>query len=343
MLERAMPFVDFSALGHKNSENQFLLGHWQRLAANPCQPDPVCSAPIWNLAYHEIFNRDRRIYYLASSSSLVLFSELHQPYGGIILTPLEDSWMFGRPLLGPQSVELLGEALAAFHREYAGQEFSLILSGIVEQKPETTKLLLLHGDRFNFYRYQKTTQCFALLADGFDGWLSRRSANHRAKLKKAARKAHNAGITFERVKPSTADEAADAYARMIAVELQSWKGIGKCGMAESPSREFYSALLRRHALENSCYVIFARVEDRDIGFIFGGTNGRFYRGQQFSYVRDYAHLSVGNLMQMEKVRWLCERGVERYDMGPITGPRMGYKAHWTEGSVVSQTWVMRMR
>lgn len=336
-----MPFLSLSELDRQNPETDALMRHWTMLANGTRQPDPACSAPVWNLAYHEVFNPERRIFYLSSDTSLLLLSEMPPSEDGVILTPLEDSWMFGRPLLGFYAAELLEEALDIFAAEYKRKLRGLVLSGIVRRTPEATKLLVLHGRNYNFFKYQTTTQCYASLHGGMDGWLSRRSANHRAKLKKAARKARDAGIIFERHKPRTAKEAANIYARMLAVELQSWKGIEKCGMAESPSREFYDCLIRRHALKNSCYVIFARHGDRDIGFIYGGASGTFYRGQQFSYTREYAPYSIGNLMQLEKVGWLCEECFTRYDMGPITGPRMEYKQHWTEGRVVSETWVMR--
>ena len=120
---------------------------------------------------------------------------------------------------------------------------------------------------------------------------------------------------------------------MLAVEHASWKGISECGMAESPSREFYGLLLQRLAQSGSGRVILARRDQRDIGFIFGGMCGPIYRGQQFSYAEDWAHASLGNVLQYEQVRWLAEEGAERYDMGP----QMPYKRHWTE---IEQTTTM---
>lgn len=87
-------------------------------------------------------------------------------------------------------------------------------------------------------------------------------------------------------------------------------------------------------------IMFARHEDRDIGFIFGGRTGAFYRGQQFSYNHAWKHWSIGNLLQVEQVRWLCEEGVERYDMGPLDADAMRYKEHWTERRLPIQTWLL---
>ena len=72
--------------------------------------------------------------------------------------------------------------------------------------------------------------------------------------------------------------------------------------------------------------MFAVRDGEDIGFVFGGVASGVYRGQQFSFVEAWRRASIGNLLQLEQVRWLCEEGVERYDMGPV----MDYKRSWTE-------------
>ena len=121
--------------------------------------------------------------------------------------------------------------------------------------------------------------------------------------------------------------ACDAvYARVLDVERRSWKGLGRCGMAESPSREFYHVMLRRLGAARGGRVIFATHDGDDIGFIFGCVGSGVYRGQQFSFVDTWRPDSIGNLLQLEQLRWLCEEGVARYDMGPM----MDYKRSWTE-------------
>jgi CelD/BcsL family acetyltransferase involved in cellulose biosynthesis len=160
---------------------------------------------------------------------------------------------------------------------------------------------------------------------------------------KEFRRAASEGIYFERYAPSSASEAEAIYSRIITVEFSSWKGIGHCGMAEPPSRQFYDIMLRRLSVSRQGRIIFARHEDKDIGFIFGGKAGNVYRGQQFSYADDWKSFSIGNLMQLEQIRWLCEEGAKRYDMGPLVGPRMGYKTHWTEKTMPIQTWILERK
>lgn len=90
-------------------------------------------------------------------------------------------------------------------------------------------------------------------------------------------------------------------------------------------------------MSGSGRVMFARHEGRDIGFIFGALFGNVYRGQQFSYADDWKGASIGNLLQLEQIRWLCEEGAIRYDMGP----QMGYKRHWTERRTLITTLALR--
>ena len=109
-------------------------------------------------------------------------------------------------------------------------------------------------------------------------------------------------------------------------EEASWKGKGECGMTVMPSRFYYECMLRRLSVSGRARVIFARQGEHDIGYIFGSLADKVYRGQQFSYADDWKSFSIGNLLQLEQVKWLCEEHIERYDMGPM----MEYKKHWTE-------------
>jgi CelD/BcsL family acetyltransferase involved in cellulose biosynthesis len=86
--------------------------------------------------------------------------------------------------------------------------------------------------------------------------------------------------------------------------------------------------------------MFATHEGRDIGYIFGGMAGEIYRGQQFSFDDTWRDMSIGNLLQYEQLAWLCEEGAHRYDMGPLTGPFMEYKEHWTEIRLPIEAWIL---
>ena len=83
----------------------------------------------------------------------------------------------------------------------------------------------------------------------------------------------------------------------------------------------------------------ARHGGEDIGYIFGGYANGAYRGQQFSFLDTWRSYSIGNLLQQEQLRWLCQEEAERYDMGPM----MEYKAHWTEQQSRMDSWLVRPR
>lgn len=319
------------------------LPFWDHLAATTAQADPFCCSPAWQLTFRQTFTADNRLFFLAAPAGLALFTEFRAGPDRIFLAPPENGWLFGSPVLGPDGGEVLAACLTAFDAAYAPTFPHIILSGIQPGGTFAAMLLQRFGDAFAFFRHDVSVQCAASLAGGLDGYLSRRSANHRAKLRKAARKAAGSDVTFTRCLPRSAEAADALYARMLAVEAKSWKGIGHCGMTEPPAREFYAALVQRLAREGRLRIVMARQHDEDIGFIFGGLCGTVYRGQQFSYAATAQRLSLGNLLQLETLRWLCEEGVQRYDMGPVTGPRMEYKRHWTEENHEIQTWIMVKR
>ncbi|MDR2744215.1 MAG: GNAT family N-acetyltransferase [Desulfovibrio sp.] len=316
---------------------------WTRAAVNTNQVDPFCCSPAWQLSFHDAFSPNRRLFIEESTDSALIFAEKIFARGEIFLTPIEPHWFFGCPLLGSHSVAMLSAAMEWLSKQYAPLFPKIVISGIRPKGQLYRRLLFTLGEHFDFHLYSTGVQCAASLAGGMEGFLSRRSANHRQKLKKKSRWASNEGIYFERYIPSSASEAKAIYSRMITVELSSWKGIGHCGMAEPPSRQFYDCMLRRLSASRQARIIFARHEDRDIGFIFGGKAGNIYRGQQFSYADNWKAFSIGNLMQIEQIRWLCEEGAKRYDMGPLVGLRMGYKTHWTEKTMPVQTWILERK
>ena len=259
------------------------------------------------------------------------------------LTPIEPSWFFGCPLLGRHSVDMLVKALECLATEYAPYFPKILISGIRPKSLLAGRLLKAFSKNFAIYLRSGGLQCAASLKGGVDGYLSRRSGNARSKLKKAHKRATDRGVYFERILPLAPEDAATTYSRMLAVETASWKGIHACGMAESPAREFYAVLIRRLSQRAHARVIMAKYEGKDIGFIFGGLAGNIYRGQQFSYDNEWKEFSIGNLMQFEQIQWLCEEKVVRYDMGPLVGQGMGYKAHWTEKRFPFQCWILEKR
>ncbi|MBD5607519.1 MAG: hypothetical protein HDQ93_01540, partial [Desulfovibrio sp.] len=65
-----MPFITPETSGTRFAPS--LLSFWKNLALTTDQADPVCCAPVWNLAYHKVATPISRIFYASNESSLVL-------------------------------------------------------------------------------------------------------------------------------------------------------------------------------------------------------------------------------------------------------------------------------
>lgn len=309
---------------------------WNQAVDIHAHRDPFCCRTEWQISFHEAFAPGRELHIETHDDSLIAFALHPDTPNGPLLEPVEASWLFGCPLLGPHSIAMLAELLAAH------PQATVLLSGLDIESSDIAALAGTFAGRYDLLHAAKETACRASLAGGFDGYLSRRSAKTRRGVRSAQRRLHDQGVHFERHQPTTPAQAEAVYARICAVEDRSWKGLGNCGMTKPPSLQFYSLMLRRMASSGSGRVMFARHEDDDIGFIFGGLcgpdpDGNIYRGQQFSFVEDWRRASLGNVLQYEQVRWLCEEGVARYDMGP----EMTYKHHWTESQVRLDTVALR--
>lgn len=334
-----MPWIQPSAkVGLKKLLPPEFIEQWACLARTTSQGDPFSCGPCWNLAYYDIFHRTTPVFYARGRESVILFTRREDP-DGIRFVPLEDSWMFGQPLLGNDAPVVLLRHLHELLGPYRYNMQGIYISGIRRSSDLAKMIFECYGRIFHLYAFEPWQNATASLMDGIPAWEQRRSANFRANLRKARHRADRLGITFERVLP-TPDNWKAVYARMTAVEEGSWKGLSETGLSESHQRKFYGALLCYLAENGAGRVMFARFENRDVGFIFGGIQGNVYRGQQFSYRQELARHSLGNLMQYEQIKWLVEEGITRYDMGSGTGPRMDYKTRWAEDYKALETWLL---
>ncbi len=308
---------------------------WNRAAAQSHQGDPFSCRTEWQLSIQQTYFPKRRLHLRANDSGFLALAERRHPGLGPTLEPLDSLWLFASPLLGPGALELLEDLLD--ERAIAGRPANLVLSGVLPDVPLKTQILRSFHDRFEIFRARTTSVCSASLEGGLEGFLGRRSALFRKRLRQADRRASERGLRFERIRPGDRAESDAAFRRMLAVERTSWKGLADCGITEIGSSRFYRALARRLAVSGAGRVIFARDGERDVGFIFGGIAADVYRGQQFSYAEDWHPASIGNLLQREQIRWLEEDGIARYDMGPV----MDYKSHWTEQRTSMQVLLLR--
>jgi len=295
-----------------------------QVAGDTEQVDPFCCRSEWQFSFHEAFSPNRKLYFRNSHSSLIAFAGYELPNIGYILEPIESYWRFGCPLLGPDAVELLSSLL--LEEPICHARPFVLLSGLIPGSSLFIKVLTIFKRDYEIIRLEPSVFRCASLAGNVDGYLSRRSANLRRNIRRAVLQLADRDVVFERCLPMSIEHADETYARILTVEETSWKGIGQCGITVQPFRDFYRLMLRRLSLSGMGRVIFARDGGLDIGFIFGGITRGHYRGLQFSYAEDWSSYSVGNLLQLENVKWLCEEGIARYDLGQA----MGYKVRWAE-------------
>ena len=195
--------------------------------------DPFCCRTEWQLSFYE---------HLAGPSACArprrqrgrLRERVIQDVP--VLEPIDNSWLFGSTLIGPDAVPMLRELMAE-HPEHA-----VIVSGLQEGGARSVELVRAFGATHQIFRVSdETAHCVSprrprrLLVAAVG-----RSAA--ACGRRAARR--GVGVTYERHVPRTAAECDAVYARVLAVE-RAWKGVGRCGMAEELSRTFYRLMLQR--------------------------------------------------------------------------------------------------
>lgn len=244
-----------------------------------------------------------------------------------ILEPLEANWGLASPLVGPR-LDVAAPRLAQHLLGATDAWDVLALSGLPTRAPwvEAFGDALARGGA-RVVRGWPLVRHVARLDDGADAWLARRSPRFRRNLRRAARAADARGVTIE-----TAHDlpVARTCARMQRVEARSWKR--DAALSFRPGASFYGDLAVRLATAGRLRVLFARLDDADVGYCLGGVFGDTYRGLQFSYDEDFAELSLGNLMQRRQIDELVADGVPRYDLGTTADH---YKRRWADGTAVS--------
>lgn len=246
------------------------------------------------------------------------------------LHPLEAAWGLSCPLVGhdPEAaVELFLDTL-----ERDSEWSATLATGLAESSSTWKRLARALARTYTVDRGPTTRRYVARLEDGLDGFLRRRPAGLRKSLEKAQRRAERSGLTFE-----VRDRGQAAFERILAVERRSWKGLHGVGIDREPMRSFYRDMNRRLLDRGRRRLMFARLEEEDVAYIFGGIFGDTYRGLQFSFDSRFSSLSPGNLSQLEEVRRLAESGVRRYDLGS----EVRYKQKWGEEVVETGSLIAR--
>lgn len=297
--------------------------------------DRFCTSTAWILPAWHAFASGSTPWILAHDTGWSALMLQDTVLGRTVL-PLEASWGLASPVVGADPVAAadgLADALQADRTRWD----AAYLAGLERGGPAFTRLVHRFGRRWRLGMGRPTVRCVASLDGGEDGWLSRRAARFRKNLRRAERRAAEAGLETSVVAPRTAEAAAHAWRRILAVEGTSWKSEEGHGIDEGPMRAFYAAMVPRLAARGALRVTFARLDGRDVGYVLGGVLADTYRGLQISFDQAHRLLAIGNLMQRATLRHLVAEGIARYDLGT----EMAYKTSWAELRVETVPLVVR--
>lgn len=295
---------------------------FDRIVRDTPDIDRFCSASDWILPASASLMRQRLPWLFRGGSGYAALMRGQHARGWRYAEPLEAMWGLASPLVGPDPRAIAAE-FAELCRARADEWDVLMLSGVPTGSALQAALGRGLSTHFEVGIGPRMTRNVASLDGGLDGYLSRRSRNTRRALRKAGKAAARAGVRFER---GHAGDVDGVFARIMAVEARSWKGLDHVGIDRGGMRDFYRRMIARLAARDAARVVFAVDGERDVGYVFGGVLGDTYRGLQFSYDHGYHRLSLGNLLQLEQIAELCREGFAWYDLGM----GMQYKERWAE-------------
>ena len=287
--------------------------------------DHFCSSSAWILPAQAQLMPPRQPWLFQGEHGYVAMMRGQHPDGWSYVEPLESMWGLACPLIGRDSARLAAD-FVALCRERADDWEVALLSGVAPGSPLCLSLVKQLATRHELRLGPRAVRHVAEIGDGVDAFLARRSRNFRRSLQRALRDAEAAGVAFEPAQPTDASTALAVYERIVCIEARSWKGLVGVGIDSGTMHGFYRDMLPRLATHARLRVIFARREDRDIGYILGAVFLGTYRGLQFSFDDDDRELALGNLCQYRQILALCDEGVTRYDLGTD----MEYKRRWSD-------------
>jgi Acetyltransferase (GNAT) domain len=287
--------------------------------------DRFCSSSSWILPAAEALMPPGRPLVAAGEAGFLVAVVRHR--GDVrALEPCEASWGLASPLIGESPV-LLAEAAADLLIAREADWDLLVLSGLPLGSPLLDRLARRLARRYRVGLGPVTRRHIASLADGLDGFLSRRARRVRKTLRQGLRRAAAEGIHFESMRATDAATSDALFERIVDIERRSWKGLSGVGLVEEPLREFYRRVSRRLARGGQYRLLLGRRGDQDVAFVLGAVFGNTYRGLQFSYDQRLAHIGLGNLVQYHQlVELTADPDILSYDLG--TGGE--YKADWAE-------------
>ncbi len=299
--------------------------------------DRFCSSSFWILPAWRAFLPDHRLWAHQSEEGFAVLGIGTDRSLGTYVHPLEASWALASPLVGPAPAELTRQ-FVDLCRSTDLQWDILFLSGINPDSTHFQELIRGFRGHFSLGLGPSSVRRVASLQGGVEGFLSRRSSKFRANLRRNRRRAEAAGLDVDYFDRATAAQAIDElFARALDVEHQSWKANADTGIIDGPMKTFYRDMLPRLARRNALRFLFLTLDGKDIAYCFGGVFEDSFRGLQMSFDDAYRNHSPGSLAQLRMIEYLCDEGVQSYDLGSD----MAYKRRWAEEGIETMAVIVR--
>jgi len=296
--------------------------------------DPYCSRTDWILPFHASFTPLAPLHIWRENDSFVVLAQGPPAEEKQLFSSVDSMWGFATALVGGHSPRMLGsicrDSLQSGHLILYGlPNDSIFLDAVASRTASTHRAFLLNS----------VSRCEASLQGGMEGFFSRRSSKFRVNMRRAVKLVADAGVLFRCIDRVPADTVTGFYAELLAIESRSWKGQSGEGADQPPMKDFYRHMFERIGPAGLLRVIVAELDGQPIGYLHGAcVQGRF-RGLQFSFDDRYRALSLGNVLQLKMLEWLCREHAGIYDLGmPVP-----YKKKWAELEHQTQTVYLRPR
>jgi hypothetical protein len=292
---------------------------WDDAVDRTPDADEFCASSIWSFAAAASFPEHEPPVVVGDGRSFAGMRRATGEEGTRLLLGLDPVWGFATPMVGHpvQAARLLDARLRLDDHDVA------VVTGQRHEGIGLQCLVQVLGDRHRLLQGPAELRLRADLSGGLEPWLARRSSRFRQRLRHLRSHAEDTGVTVVDCSALAPDDALD---RILDVEARSWKGEAGTGLASDSLAEFYRRMAWRLAAGDQLRLLFARQDDRDVGYVLGGVRGRTYRGLQLSYDRAFADHGIGHLLQLHQLEALAGTGTDVYDLGMD----MPYKRRWTD-------------
>ncbi len=288
--------------------------------------DIACSSTDWVRPALDVFAADAEPWILRSDAGFIVLTKTAGHDENTALVPPESMWGFASPLISAHPEVLVTHLSKALDHDDSWD--LVILTGLAPGgRIETAVRSVLHG-QFALYSGPEMTRCRIDLPT----FHARETSKKRRERRRIANRCGEQGV--EVIDPlADPNVSADSlFTRILQVEAQSWKGLKGSGIIEPTLQKFYRKMVGSLP-RTRIRLLFARKDDRDIGYILGHVRGDEYRGLQISYTQPHQHLSIGSLLQSAEIDRAAASGVRTYDLGMD----MAYKQRWSTHTFTTRT------